>query len=255
MGRVANKAALVTGGGLGLGKATALLLGREGAKVVVADIREAEGKTVADEINEAGGEAMFVRHDVASEAQWEAVIDASQRRFGRLDICVNNAGVVFEADAEHTTLEQWRWLMGVNLEGVFLGTKHAIMAMKDHGGSIINLSSIAGIIAIPSAAAYCASKGGVRSFTKAAALHCAQSGYRIRVNSIHPGYIWTPMVESFLANQPDPAAARKAAAAAHPIGHMGEPDDVAYGVLYLASDESKFVTAAELVIDGGYTAQ
>ena len=146
--------------------------------------------------------------------------------------------------------------MSINLDGVFLGTRAAIAAMKQSGGgSIVNLSSIAGLVGIAGAAAYCGSKGGVRSFTKAVALECARAGNGIRVNSIHPGYIWTPMVENFLALTPDPAAARAAAAAAHPVGHMGEPDDIAYGVLYLASDEAKFVTGAELVIDGGYTAQ
>jgi|CXWL01.1.fsa_nt_gi NAD(P)-dependent dehydrogenase (short-subunit alcohol dehydrogenase family) len=254
MGRVAGKVTLVTGGGLGLGRASALLLAQEGARVVVTDVKESEGKRVADEIVDAGGEAIFLRHDVASEADWRRALETTLSRFGRLDVLVNNAGVALAADVEHTSLEQWRWLMSINLDGVFLGTKAAIEAMKRAGGgSIINLSSIAGIVGAPGLAAYCASKGAVRNFTKSVALHCAQAG--IRVNSIHPGYIWTPMVENFMAEQADPAAARKAAAAAHPLGHMGEPNDIAYGVLYLASNESKFVTGAELVIDGGYTAQ
>jgi NAD(P)-dependent dehydrogenase (short-subunit alcohol dehydrogenase family) len=256
MARVENKVALVTGGGLGLGRACAMLLARQGAKVMVTDLKEQEGRAVADEIVEAGGEAMFMRQDVSSEADWEATIAAVVRRFGRLNILVNNAGVALGGDVESTTLEQWRALMAVNLDGVFLGTKHAIGAMKGTGGgSIINLSSIEGLIGDPNLAAYNASKGGVRIFSKSAALHCAKSGYKIRVNSVHPGYIWTPMVEGYLAAQPDPEAAKAYLAGLHPVGHLGEPNDIAYGVLYLASDESKFVTGAELVIDGGYTAQ
>lgn len=256
MRRVLNKVALVTGGGLGLGRACAMMLAREGAKVMITDLKESEGRAVAEEIVEAGGEAMFMRHDVASEADWGAVSAAILRRFGRLDILVNNAGVALGASVEATTLEQWRALMAVNLDGVFMGTKHAIATMKETGGgSIINLSSIEGLIGDANLAAYNASKGGVRIFTKSAALHCAKAGYKIRVNSVHPGYIWTPMVQNYLAAQPDPEAAKAFVAGLHPLGHLGEPDDIAYGVLYLASDESKFVTGAELVIDGGYTAQ
>lgn len=256
MNRVAGKVALVTGGGLGLGRASALLLAREGARVAVTDVKEAEGRAVAEEIIDMGGEAIFIRQDVAIESDWENAIETTMRRFGRLDILVNNAGVALGASVEETTLEQWRWLMSINLDGVFIGTKHAIAAMKKSGGgSIVNLSSIEGLIGDANLAAYNASKGGVRIFTKSAALHCAKAGYKIRVNCIHPGYIWTPMVENYLAAQPDPVAAKQFAAALHPVGHLGEPDDIAYGVLYLASDESKFVTGAGLVIDGGYTAQ
>jgi len=256
MKRVEGKVALVTGGGLGLGRACAMMLAREGAKVIVTDVKEQEGRAVADEIVEAGGEAMFIRQDVSSEADWDAAMAATIRRFGRLEILVNNAGVALGGDVENTTLEQWRALMAVNLDGVFLGTQRAVAAMKQTGGgSIINLSSIEGLIGDPNLAAYNASKGGVRIFSKSAALHCAKAGYKIRVNSVHPGYIWTPMVENYLAGQADPEAAKAFLTGLHPIGHLGEPDDIAYGVLYLASDESKFVTGAELVIDGGYTAQ
>ncbi|UPT64676.1 MAG: glucose 1-dehydrogenase [Hyphomonadaceae bacterium JAD_PAG50586_4] len=255
MGRVAGKVALVTGGGLGLGRATAQMLAREGAKVVVTDVKDVEGARVADEIVDAGGEAMFLHHDVAKEADWDRVVRATVERFGGLQILVNNAGVALSGDVEHTTLEQWRWLMSINLDGVFLGTKRAIEAMKPAGGSIINLSSIEGLIGDANLAAYNASKGGVRIFTKSAALYCAKAGLNIRVNSVHPGYISTPMVEALLAQQPDAAAAKAFVASLHPVNHLGEPDDIAYGVLYLASDESKFVTGAELVIDGGYTAQ
>jgi NAD(P)-dependent dehydrogenase (short-subunit alcohol dehydrogenase family) len=254
MRRVAGKVALVTGAGLGLGRASALMLAREGARVAVTDVKEQEGRTVADEIIDAGGEAIFIRHDVSSEADWENAIATTLRRFGRLDILVNNAGVLLQASAEEMTLEQWRSLMAVNSDGAFLGTKHAIRAMRDKGGSIVNISSVAGMVGLANLGAYCASKGAVRLFTKAAALECATAGGKVRVNSIHPGGIWTPMLEAFVGRRGE-AAADAAAADMHPIGHAGEPDDIAYGVLYLASDESKFVTGAELVIDGGYTAQ
>ncbi len=255
MNRVKGKVALVTGAGLGLGRAAALMLAREGARVIVTDFREIEGATTTDAIVSAGGEAMFLKQDVAKEEDWKRVIASTVARFGGLDILVNNAGVALPANAEDTTLDQWRWLMSINLDGVFLGVKYAIGAMKAKGGSIVNLSSIEGLIGDPNLAAYNASKGGVRLLTKSAALHCAKAGYKIRVNSIHPGYILTPMVEGYVAAQADPAAAKTALAALHPLGHIGEPDDIAYGVLYLASDESKFVTGSELVIDGGYTAQ
>ena len=254
MGRVKNKVALVTGAGMGLGRAAAMMLAREGARVVVTDVKQDEGRDTAEKIIEAGGEAMFVRHDVTSEADWNDAIAAALRRFGKLDILVNNAGVLFSASLEETSLEQWRWLMSVNCDGVFLGTRQAIAAMKQKGGSIINISSVAGLVGLPNLAAYNASKGAVRLLTKAAALECAQSGGRVRVNSIHPGGIWTPMLEQFLGKRGEHDA-DDAAAQMHPVGHAGEPDDIAYGVLYLASDESKFVTGAELVIDGGYTAQ
>ena len=254
MKRVQGKVALVTGAALGLGRATAERLAREGASVVVSDANAAAGREAADSIVEAGGEAVFVRHDVASEADWKNVIAFTLSRFGKLDILVNNAGVLFSSKVEETPLEKWRWLMSINCDGVFLGTKHAIAAMKDVGGSIVNLSSVAGLVGLPEISAYCASKGAVSLFTKAAALECAKAGYNIRINSIHPGGIWTPMLETFVGKRGD-AQADAAAAAMHPVGHAGEPDDIANGVLYLASDEAKFVTGSELVIDGGYTAQ
>jgi 3(or 17)beta-hydroxysteroid dehydrogenase len=256
MGRVAGKVAIVTGGALGIGRATAQLLAREGARVAVTDVLADEGRAVAEEIGKGGGEARFLEHDVTSEEAWSAVVRDTLAAWGRLDILVNNAGVALAGTAEETSLEDWRRLMAVNLDGVFLGTKHAIPAMKaTGGGSIVNLSSIEGLIGDPNLAAYNASKGGVRIFTKSAALHCAKAGYRVRVNSVHPGYIWTPMVENYLNTQDDPAAGKRYIESLHPVGHLGEPDDIAYGILYLASDESKFVTGTELVIDGGYTAQ
>jgi NAD(P)-dependent dehydrogenase (short-subunit alcohol dehydrogenase family) len=211
---------------------------------------------VADRIGKGGGEATFVKHDVLREDDWKRVLDESTRRFGRVDIMVNNAGVALGKDVEHTTYDEWRWLLGINLDGVCLGTRYAIEAMKaNRSGSVVNMSSIEGIIGDPNLAAYNASKGGVRLLTKSAALYCAKAGYNIRVNSVHPGYIVTPMVEGYAKASGDAEAAHRALVTLHPIGHLGEPNDIAYGVLYLASDESKFVTGSELVIDGGYTAQ
>lgn len=256
MGRVQGKVALVTGAAKGIGREAALLLAREGARLVVTDLDEAEAGNTAAAIAAAGGEAFALAQDVADEARWQAVIAATVERFGRLDVLVNNAGVALAGSVEETSLEDWRWLMSINLDAVFLGTKHAILAMKQTGGgSIVNLSSIEGIIADPNLAAYNASKGGVRLFTKSAALHCAKSGYKIRVNSVHPGYIWTPMVEGYLNETEDPAAGKEGLIALHPIGRLGVAADIANGILYLASDESSFVTGSELVIDGGYTAQ
>jgi len=255
-GRVQGKVALVTGGALGIGAACCELLAREGARVVATDVKEKEGEAVVARIKAAGGEAVFMAHDVANEDDWKRVIAETLRLYGRLDILVNNAGVGVGAPAETETLKQWRWLMSINLDGVFLGTKHAIGAMKaGGGGSIINMSSIEGLVGDANLAAYNASKGGVRLFTKSAALYCAKARYNIRVNSVHPGYIWTPMVSNYAEASGDAAAVRKYLEGLHPVGHLGEPDDVAYGVLYLAADESKFMTGAELVIDGGYTAQ
>lgn len=254
MGRVADKTALITGGALGIGRATAELLAREGANVVVTDVKEKEGREAVEAIRAQGGQAIFVLHDAADETQWKAAIQAAIDQFGQLDILVNNAGIGIAGDVEATTLEQWRKTQSVNLDGVFLGTKYGIEAMrKSGGGSIVNLSSIEGLVGDPDLAAYNASKGGVRIFTKSAALHCARQGYGIRINSVHPGYIWTPMVEAVSGGK-DTDKYRHLVGL-HPIGHLGEPDDIAYGVLYLASDESKFVTGSELVIDGGYTAQ
>jgi 3(or 17)beta-hydroxysteroid dehydrogenase len=256
MNRVKDKVAIVTGGALGLGKADCILLAREGAKVVVTDIKATEGAEVVAAIHEAGGEALFLEHDVGSEDDWARVVQQTEKRFGRVDVLVNNAGLGISGTVEDTSLNEWRKTLRVNLDGVFLGTKYAIEAMKKHGsGSIINLSSIEGLIGDPTLAAYNASKGGVRIFTKSAALHCAKSGYGIRVNSIHPGYIWTPMVEQILRATGDVAAGRRALDALHPVGHIGEPDDIGWGVVFLASEESKFMTGSELVIDGGYTAQ
>ena len=253
MNRVKDKVAIVTGGAGGLGRAQASLLAKEGATVIVTDIREAEGERVAGEVNSQDGKAVFIKHDVSSEIDWGRVIGNTLEGFGRLDILVNNAGVILWKKIADTSLAEWQWLMSTNLDGVFLGTKYAMEAMKKSGGgSIINISSVAGIVGTLDTSAYHASKGGVRLFTKAAALECSKAGYdyNIRVNSIHPGVIKTPMTEGLMKDE----IKRKTALSWHPIGRFGEAEEVAYGVLYLASDESRFVTGTELVIDGGWTA-
>lgn len=255
MGRVQGKVALVTGAAKGIGQACALLLAKEGAKVVVSDLDRAAGEAVAAKIVADGGEAQFIQQDVTDEASWPATIAATEARFGALHVLVNNAGIAIPGNAVDCTLADWRKTLAVNLDAVFLGTKYAIPAMTGKNGSIINISSIEGIIADPNLASYNASKGGVRIFTKSAALHCGKAGLKVRVNSVHPGYIWTPMVEDYIRSIGDVDKGRAALDALHPIGHVGDAMDVAFGVLYLASDESRFVTGSELVIDGGYTAQ
>ncbi len=257
MDRVKNKVAIVTGGASGLGKSSAILLAREGAEIVVTDLDEGHGKEVVQMIREEGGKAIFIKQDVSKESEWGMVINATLETFDKLHILANAAGIALGGNVEEVTLANWKKLLSINLDGSFLGTQYAIKAMKKtgEGGSIINFSSVEGLIGDPNLPAYNASKGGVTLFTKSAALHCAKQGYGIRVNSIHPAYIWTPMVENYLKTAGNVEEGRKQLDSLHPIGHMGEPDDIGYGVVYLASDESKFMTGAELVIDGGYTAQ
>ena len=254
MDRVKGKVALVTGGAMGLGEADALMLAKEGAKVVVTDVDEAKGKKVVEKIKANGGEAIFIKQDVSDEEGWKEVMKRTLQTFGKLDVLVNNAGVIVTKTIEETTLKEVKWLMAVNFEGVFLGTKYGIETMKKSGApcSIINMCSQAGIIGIPNLALYCASKGAVKLLTKSAALSCCEAGYDIRINNICPGYLWTPMVHG---GSKDDEARKKELGALHPIGHVGEPEDIAYIVIYLASDESKFVTGSEIVPDGGFTAR
>ncbi|MEE4192310.1 MAG: glucose 1-dehydrogenase [Halieaceae bacterium] len=251
--RLQGKVALVTGAGSGLGEATARRFAAEGARVYLTDVTEDAVRSVADSI---GAVASARYQDVTDEAAWDTLTQEIISESGQLDVVVNNAGIALTGSAEDTSLEDWRAVQAVNLDAVFLGTRAAIKVMKSRGGSIINISSIEGIIGEPRAAAYNASKGGVRIFTKSAALHCAAEGYGIRVNSVHPGFILTPMVEQGLgALPPEELEAMEARIMAEiPLGAMGEPDDIAAGCLFLASDESKYMTGSELVIDGGYTA-
>lgn len=255
MNRVSGKVAVVTGGALGIGRSACLLLGREGAAVAVTDILDREGREVAEEIRSAGGTAGYWHLDVSDEAEVAAVFRGVKERFGKIDVLVNNAGISgVNKPTDEITEPEWDRLMAVNVKGVFFGTKHAVPYLKAAGrGSIINLSSIYGIVGGGDVPPYHASKGAVRLMTKNDALLYAP--FRIRVNSIHPGFIWTPMVENYLRAGPGEfEELRKAVDAKHPIGSMGEPDDIGWAVVYLASEEAKFVTGAELVIDGGYTA-
>lgn len=253
MGQVDGKIALITGSGRGIGAETARLFAREGATVIVTDILDAEGMLIADAI---GG--TYYHLDVRSEAEWATLADTIQRTFGRLDILFNNAGIIgLEKDLspqnpEELSLEAWRHIHQVNLDGVFLGCKYGIRLMKAHGGSIINMSSRSGIVGIPTISAYASSKAAVRNHTKSVALYCAQSKYNIRCNSIHPGAILTPMWDPMFGEDREKAIARISADV--PLGHMGQPIDVANAVLFLGSDAASFITGAELVIDGGILA-
>ena len=255
--RIAGKVVLITGGASGIGLASAETCAREGATVVITDVNRAEGEAQARRLKAAGLEVEFLQQDASSEADWRRVVDEILERHGHLDVLVNNAGIGVMATIEQETLEGWRRTQAVNMEGVFLGTREAVRAMKERGGSIINISSIEGIIGEPLVPAYNASKGGVRIFTKSVALHCAQQGYRIRVNSIHPGYIGTPLVANAMgALPPDEALALQQELISRiPLARLGDPQEIANGVLFLASDESSYMTGSELVIDGGYTAR
>ena len=264
--RLAGKVALISGGARGMGAEEARLFAREGAKVVMGDILDAEGAGVEAQINEAGGEAIFVHLDVTKEEDWAAAITAAVQRFGRLDVLVNNAGISSRGDPDESPEQVWDRVMDVNSTGVFLGTKHAIPEMrKAGGGSIINISSIYGLVGSlgysmadsseseqmdhAGSSAYHASKGAVRLLTNATAIQHAKDG--IRCNSVHPGFIDTPMAEASNA-VPEIRRDRETTT---PLGRLGTSQDIAYGVLFLASDESSFMTGSELVIDGGWTAQ
>lgn len=254
--RLKGKVALVTGAGSGLGEATAKRFAQEGATVIVTDINGDSVTAVAQAITASGGIAQDYVQDVTDEQRWTSLIQEIVRDHGGLHVLVNNAGIVIPANVETTTLEDWRTTQQVNGESVFLGTRAAIEVMKECGGSIINISSIEGIVGEPNATAYNFSKGGVRIFTKSAALHCAAEGYPVRVNSVHPGFILTAMVENGIGSMPEEMqlAMQERLTREIPLGGaMGEPLDIANGCLFLASEESKYMTGSELVIDGGYT--
>lgn len=259
MGRVAGKVALITGGASGIGRGCAETLAREGAFAVVTDIQDAKGEETVAAIKKAGGKAAYFHHDTTSEADWKDVVAAVERDHKRLDILVNNAGIAIGSPSiTEMSLEDWRKQQAVNVDGVFLGIKHALPAMRraKNGGSIINMSSVAGLKGSPALAGYCATKGAVRLFTKSVALECAAAKDGVRVNSVHPGLIETPIWISIGsmnrgANAPPDLDAMSAATV--PLGVKGLPEDIAYGVLWLASEESRYVTGAELVIDGGIT--
>lgn len=255
MQRLSGRTGLVTGGARGLGAVQSRVLAREGARIAVADLDIDAAEATAKRINDDGGHAIAVTLDVTQEAQWEKAIDAVEADLGPLDIVVNNAGIAHLGTAEDTELDDWRRVMAVNLDGVFLGTRIGIRRMKTRGGVIVNICSVKGIVADTFTAAYDAAKAGVRNFSKSAALHCAASGYGIRVNTVCPSYIMTDMVKDAAASLADPDGFLAGMLAKHPMGHLCEPDDVANAVLFLASDESRYINGTDIVVDGCYTAQ
>jgi 3(or 17)beta-hydroxysteroid dehydrogenase len=249
-GRLAGKVALVTGAASGIGRATVMLFHAEGAKVAATDRNEkglADLKGVAD---------LILPQDVTDEAGWRQVVDAVVAAFGRLDILVNSAGVARLGSIETASLDDFRFMNAVNVEGTFLGCREAVRVMKETGGgSIVNLSSVAGVIGDAASAGYCASKGAVRMLTKSAALHCARAGYKIRLNSVHPSFAETPMVLEGIARASNPERVRAGLERAAPMGRLGKPEEVANTILFLASEESSFTTGGEFMVDGGLTAQ
>jgi len=261
MGRVNGKVALVTGGASGIGAACAQTLAREGAAVVITDIQDEKGQALVAEITAAGGRARYFRHDVTSEEAWVGVIADVATAHGRLDVLVNNAGIGLSCPSiTEMSLEDFRRQQAINVEGVFLGIKHGLAYMRKagHGGSIINISSVAGLRGSAILAAYCATKGAVKMLTKSVALECGAAKDGVRVNSVHPGIIETPIWLGIRAGQGGantPPDLDAMSAVSVPLGVKGLPQDIADGVLWLASDESRYVTGAELVIDGGITAR
>jgi len=245
MGRVNDKVVLITGAASGVGKENALLLAREGARVVLTDVNEDGVHAAAKEI---GANALAIRHDIASDADWNKVLGATIDKFGKLDVLVNNAAILAMASIEDTTLELWQKIQKINADGYFLGCKYGVQAMKQNGGSIINMSSLAAISGMAHFCAYSASKGSVTALTRSVAAHCKQSGYKIRCNSIHPDGILTPMVMNLMA---DAAPDANVEVKGDPMARMCMPQDISNLVLFLASDESRFINGAELRIDNG----
>lgn len=257
MGRLDGKVAMITGAASGIGRGHAELFAKEGAKVIITTRKKvAEGTALAESIKKQGGEAVFIRLDTTSEDDWKRVLDEITKKYGKLNILVNNAGVSLAKTIEETSLQEWNWLMNINATGVFLGCKYAIEVMKKNGEpcSIINISSVDAMVGEAGLPAYCASKGAVWSLTKAVALSCAEAGYNIRVNSVHPGLIHTELTDKEAQDYGITFGQyEKLFTAAIPLGHIGEPIDIAYISLYLASDESSWVTGSQFVVDGGYT--
>jgi NAD(P)-dependent dehydrogenase (short-subunit alcohol dehydrogenase family) len=253
MGRIAGKVALVTGAASGIGRASAEILAREGASVVLTDV-QASGEEAAVAIREAGGKARFVGHDVTSESEWKSIVAGIQKTEGRLDILVNNAGIAVAGLIHELSLEEWRRQMAVNVDGVFLGVKTSLPLMRQNrGGSIINISSIAGLRGAANLSAYCTSKGAVRLFTKSVAIECAAMQDGIRCNSIHPGLIETPIWGQVVPGANEPMDLDAAAALRVPLKRKGWPEDIAKVVLFLASEDSGYMTGEEVVVDGGMT--
>src|SRR5215831_15304065 len=263
MNRLDGKVALISGAARGIGAETARLMVEAGAKVAVADVLDERGRDTVRALENTGGAAIYTHLDVAREEEWTAAVTAVTGRFGGLDILVNNAGVYLGLNIEEATLADWHRLCAVNLTGVFLGTKLALPALRErarqsaHGSAIVNLASVAGLVGSQLDPLYSMTKGGVTLFTKSTALEFARKGYRVRVNSIHPGLIQTDMGEQTFVSRArnlgsnDVDAVRQQAMARHPIGRLGVPDDIAKGIVFLASDDAGFMTGAGLVIDGG----
>jgi len=269
MSRVDGKIVLITGAASGIGAASAELLATNGAVVVLTDINIDGGRQLAHAICANGAEACFMPHDVSSETSWQRLMDEVRERFAGLDVLINNAGIVLIKPIESTTLEEWHQLSSVNIDGTFLGMKHALPLMREsarahpHGGSIINMSSVAGIVGVPNALAYTMSKAAIRQMSKSAAMELAGNGDNIRVNSLHPGLIKTPMAEHIYEvwaaagalGTHDRQQTEALMVQQHPLGRHGQVEDIAKGVLFLASDDSSYMTGAELVIDGGFIAR
>ena len=267
MNRLDGKVALITGAARGIGAETARRMAEAGAKVVVGDILEERARQTVQEIAEAGGAAHFVKLDVTSEASWTAAVAAATKQFGGLDILVNNAGLFLGRDFMEASLEDWHKLVAINMTGVFLGTKLCAPALNErgqksrHGSAIVNLASVAGIVGSQLDPLYSMTKGGVTLFTKSTALAFGRKGWKIRVNSIHPGVIETDMGAQTFASRAqqlgtnDVDGARQTAVKQHPIGRIGVPEDIALGIVFLASDDAGFMTGSGMVVDGGLTAQ
>jgi len=248
--RLKNKVAIVTGAASGIGEATAILFAQEGAKVVVADINEEKGREVVQRMRDGGGEGIFVKTDVSNEAQVKQMVDTVVKTYGTVDVLFNNAGVPLTKEIHETTEAEWDLVMGVDLKGVFLCSKHVIPIMMDHGGgSILSNSSAVSLTAEPGLAAYGAAKGGINALTRGMALDYGR--YNIRVNALCPGYVDTPLGDDYFNSLPDPELARRKAGALHALGRMAKPVEIAYAALFLACDESSFVTGECLVVDAG----